>query len=56
MALDRTHDLLFCDGEAPLARGGCSKITCEGEIEETGEKGEGVRQQESCRMQGHGHE
>lgn len=45
-------------GEAPLAQGACMKITCEGEIEEIGEKGEdkaGVsRQQESCRIQGHG--
>lgn len=48
----------LCAGEAPLAQGGCRKITCEGETEETGEKGAdnaGVsRQQESCSMQGCG--
>lgn len=45
----------LCAGEALLAQGGCRKITCEGDIEETGEKGEdkaGVsRQQESCRIE-----
>lgn len=48
----------LCAGEALLAQGGSRKITCEGEIEETREKGEdkaGVsRQQESCSSMSNG--